>query len=143
VDAFGFVLLGAALGFVGSLVGSVFLTRLGLRRDRRLRIYDDLLPVLRDASLGESLDYVKAVIEDIRRAAVILSPRERRLTDQLRNRACDYKAAQREECLPNGHGGFLPPPEGGRAEKAAAELVALRDSLDELLADRLRGGWPR
>jgi hypothetical protein len=139
----GFILLGAALAFFGSLVGSVVLTRLTLRRDRRVRIYDDLLPVLRDAALGESIDYIKAVIEDLRRAAVILSPEERRLADQLRNRACDYKAAQREECHPNGTGGFLPPPEGGPTEKAAVEFVALRDALDALLAEKLRGAWPR
>ena len=136
-------MLGAALSFVGALGGSVLVTRLGLRRDRRLRIYDDLLPVLRDASLGESLDYVAAVIEDIRRTAVILSPNERRLADQLRNRACDYKSAQREESRPDGTGSFLPPPEDGQTERTAAELVALRDSLDELLAEKLRGGWPR
>lgn len=143
MDEFGFVMLGAALAFVGALVGSALVTRLGLRRDRRLHIYDDLLPVLRDASLGESLDYVAAVIEDIRRAAVILSPTERRLADQLRNRACDYKSAQREESRPDGKGGFLPPPEGGQTERAVADLVALRDSLDAVLAEKLRGGWPR
>jgi hypothetical protein len=136
-------MLGAVLAFVGALAGSVLVTRLGLRRDRRLRIYDDLLPVLRDASLGNSLDYVTSVIEDIRRAAVILSPNERRLADQLRNRACDYKSALREERRPDGKGGFLPPPEGGQTERAAADLVALRDSLDALLAEKLRGGWPR
>jgi hypothetical protein len=143
VDEFGFVMLGAVLAFTGSLAGSVLATRFGLRRDRRLRIYDDLLPVLRDAPLGESLDYVTSVIEDIRRAAVILSPDERRLADQLRNRACDYKSAHREESRPDGHGGFLPPPEGGQTEKAAVEIIALRDSLDALLAEKLRGGWPR
>lgn len=139
----GLVLLGAALAFFGSLVGSVVLTRRTLRRDRRLRIYDDLLPVLRDAALGESIDYVKGVIEDVRRTAVVLSAEERRLADQLRNRACDYKAAQREECHPNGTGGFLLPPEGSRTERSAAEFVELRDALDTLLADKLRGAWPR
>ncbi len=143
MDEFGLVILGAALSFVGALVGSIFVTRLGLRRERRLNIYDNLLPVLRDASLVESLDYVGAVIEDIRRAAVILSPTERRLADQLRNRACDYKSAQREESRSDGKGGFLPPPEGGQSERAAEDLVALRDSLDAVLADKLRGGWPR
>jgi hypothetical protein len=143
VVQFGLVMLGAALAFLGSLVGSVFLTRLTLRRDRRLRIYDDLLPVLRDAALGESLDYVKVVIEDIRRAAVVLSSDERQLADQLRNRACDYSAAQREECHSNGTGGFLPPPEGGRTEKAVTDFVALRDTLDARLAEKLRGAWPR
>lgn len=140
---FGLVLLGAGLAFLGSLVGSLVVTRLTLRRDRRLRIYDDLLPVLRDASLGESIDYVRAVIEDVRRAAVILSPQEKRLADQLRNRACDFKAAQREECHANGTGGFLPAPNGGATEKAAVEFVALRDAFDALLADKLRGAWPR
>jgi hypothetical protein len=143
VAELGLILIGGALAFLGSLVGAVVLTRLTLRRDRRLRIYNDLLPVLRDAALGESIDYVKAVIEDLRRAAVVLSGEERRLADQLRNRACDYKAAQGEECHPNGTGGFLQPPEGGRTEKAADEFVTLRDTLDALLAEKLRGAWPR
>lgn len=136
------IVLGAALGFVGSIVGTVWVGRLGLRQERRLRIYDDLIPELRKqarAFEGGSIETTQQTIEDIQRAAVVLSMTERELATKMRRIALDYREAFKREVHQDGMGGWLQPPDDGEAAALRDEFLVAQETLGGLLALKLQG----
>ena len=86
----GLLLLGAVVGLVGSIVGANMNARLELRRERRVRIYDELLPSFSAAAETyltsggqESVGIVYPSLNTLERAISVLTPDERKLARRL------------------------------------------------------------
>ena len=86
----GLLLLGAVVGLVGSIVGANMNARLELRRERRVRIYDELLPAFNAAAQTyltsggqEPVRIVDPSLDTLERATSVLTPDERKLARRL------------------------------------------------------------
>ncbi|MGH2788068.1 MAG: hypothetical protein ACRDJV_09175 [Actinomycetota bacterium] len=78
----GEILVGAAIGFVGSTVGAMIIERLNLRRRLRLALYEDHLRALHDRLRNE--EDLSDVMDEIRRASQLLGAGDKKQYEGLR-----------------------------------------------------------
>ena len=87
------VVVGASLGFLGSTIGSVIVSRAESRRNTRIEVHQGLIPNLKSAAIaasspshqrrGNYLFQLGAAIDDLRRRTVLLARSERKSADSL------------------------------------------------------------
>jgi hypothetical protein len=98
------VLLGALIGSMASLWGSVIVNRMQLRRTTRIRIYDELLPKLRRAYTGNPAEplfgaydfpygpfpeWFIPTVRDVYRSSVVSGGKDRHMAERLQSVTLD------------------------------------------------------
>ena len=98
------VLLGALIGSLASLGGSVIVNRMQLRRTTRILIYDELLPKLRRAYTGHPAEQLFGAydfpygpypewfiptVRDVYRSSVVSGGKDRRMAERLQSVTLD------------------------------------------------------
>ena len=81
-----YVVLGAGLALPGSIIAA----RIELRRSRRLRVLDELIPRMRSGD--------RDALDGLRRTCLLLSADERGLVDRLRELADDRERSREPGC---------------------------------------------
>jgi hypothetical protein len=141
-------LVGVVVGGVLTLVGSMFASARNVRRQRRQRIYDELLPELdklsewgREESL-QAWDYNDQVwpwLMAVRRSAALTGPTERRRVQQIYDLYREYQVAWRANLAKSQDKELSPMQEQARPSEAVIDdLDQAVEKYRRLLARKIR-----
>jgi hypothetical protein len=140
VDVF-LVLLGAAVGWIGSVGGSFLVGRHELARSARVRVYRELLPPIIDSVLSAAVwkvDLEPTVMQTLRRECTLAGKDEQRCCDNALNlwqawRSIDLGTASDDEGNSAPDRGALAAWGEGR-EQLLTALAAFEDHLGTKLS---------
>lgn len=135
------MILGAVIALAGSILGGLWLARVALVGEKRLHLYETVLPALRPGALPapgfNRAEEVLIRFDEIRCLGRLLTKRERQLVDELMKE--HFKLGDRIRALeaPDRYG---QPAIGDRTayDGAVAEFDAHRAALESEMARRLR-----
>lgn len=142
--AFGAAVVGALVGGLATVAGAVWAERRKLTRSTRVRMFDELLPVLDRLRSGSAIyilvrnprtDVLEALAA-LRRSAVIAGRSERRLVAEVQRRADDIVQGATFESDAQGNS-ILVAPQGADRERHEAALAEAIQSLEAHLERKI------